>query len=258
MKPIKTLAISIGIVTLLFAAALIGRHAALQATPPPYMIDSQGFALLELFTSEGCSSCPAADKLLAGIRQTAGDKPIYVLAYHVDYWDHLGWKDAFGSPEFSKRQRQYSAWLGTDQVYTPQVVINGKAECAGSNETELNEKISQALSAPAADTLALKARQQDKKVLIDYQAEGTTRDSRLLIAFVQKHAVRKIQRGENGGRTLEHTSIVRDLHSFAANQHGSQELSLPDGFNNQDWEIIGLLQRPKTGEVTAVSRAIIQ
>lgn len=254
MKSIKTFALGAGVITLLIAAAFIDRRIAVQATPPPHGIAHQGFALLELFTSEGCSSCPAADKLLAQIRKTAGDKPIYVLAYHVDYWDHLGWKDLFSNPEYSKRQRQYSTWLSTEQIYTPQVVINGTTECVGSNESELNEKINQALNTPAVNSLSLHAKPQGQKVIVDYEAAGQTADSRLLIALVQTHALRKIQRGENGGRTLEHTSIVRDLHSFKVEAHGRQELSLPEGFNPQDWEILGMLQRSKTGEVMAAAR----
>ena len=258
MKLVKTLAIGAGVATLIFAAAFIDRRVALQATPPPHAITNEGFALIELFTSEGCSSCPAADKLLAQIREAAGDKPVYVLAYHIDYWDHLGWKDLFSNPEYSKRQRQYSAWLCTEQIYTPQVVVNGKTECVGSNEAEVKERISQALNTPAASSLSLQAKPQGQKVVIDYRAAGQATDSRLLIAMVQKHAVRKIQRGENGGRTLEHTSIVRDLHSFKAEPHGSHELSLPEGFNPQDWEIMGMLQRSKNGEIIAAARVAFQ
>jgi hypothetical protein len=258
MKPAKTLAIGAGIVILLLAATFIDRHVALQATPPPYTNPDQGFALLELFTSEGCSSCPAADKLFTHIRETAGDKPIYVLAYHIDYWDHLGWKDIFSNPEFSKRQRQYGTWFGTDQIYTPQVVINGSAECVGSDEAKLSDRITQALNTRVTHSLTLQAKLQGQKILIDYQAEGQINDNHLLIAIVQKHAIRKIQRGENGGRTLEHTSIVRDLQILNVESRGSHELLLPDGFNLQDWELMGLLQQAKNGKVTAAARAVFQ
>jgi hypothetical protein len=238
--------------TLLLLASVAGPRAR-AAEPTPVIV--------ELFTSEGCSSCPPADQLLSDLVRTQPVKDALVipLSEHVDYWDHLGWKDVFSNPECSKRQRQYSAWLGTEQVYTPQVVINGKAECVGSNESDLNEKIQHALSTPITHAIVLQARQQEKKALINYQVKGQTAGNRLVIAVVQKHAVRKIQRGENEGRTLEHTSIVRDFRSFKIDQQkGSLELPLPEGFNLQDWEIMGLMQRTSNGEIVAAARAAFQ
>src|ERR1700709_1440967 len=84
----------------------------------------KGFAVIELFTSEGCSSCPPADALVARVQKESNDKPVYILAFHVDYWNHLGWKDAFSSAEYSERQNQYARWLKLSSVYTPQIVVN--------------------------------------------------------------------------------------------------------------------------------------
>ena len=112
--------------------------------------DSNGFAIVELFTSEGCSSCPPADELMAELQQEAKDKNICLLAYHVDYWNRLGWKDQFSSNEFTKRQQKYMDWLNLYVMYTPQFIINGTTEFAGYNESALNEKVSAALSAYTA------------------------------------------------------------------------------------------------------------
>src|ERR1700748_3559727 len=79
----------------------------------------KGFAVVELFTSEGCSSCPPADAVVAKLEKENADKPIYILAFHVDYWNRLGWKDVFSSGEYSQRQEQYSKWLRSGSVYTP-------------------------------------------------------------------------------------------------------------------------------------------
>src|ERR1700712_5296387 len=88
----------------------------------------KGFAVIELFTSEGCSSCPPADAVIAKVEKESADKPIYILAFHVDYWNRLGWKDVFSSAAYSARQNQYAQWLNLSSVYTPQVVVNGRTE----------------------------------------------------------------------------------------------------------------------------------
>lgn len=93
----------------------------------------EGFAVVELFTSEGCSSCPPADELLADIQKETKGKNVFLLAFHVDYWDRLGWKDRFSKEQNTDRQRQYKQWLGLNVMYTPQFVINGSSEFAGNS-----------------------------------------------------------------------------------------------------------------------------
>lgn len=218
-------------------------------------IPDRGFALLELFTSEGCSSCPPADRLVARIQNEAGSRPIYVLSEHVDYWDHLGWKDIFSQHEFSQRQYQYDRILKA-QVYTPQLIINGKKECLGSDEAAVNIAVKNAVETKTEVTLDLKARQQGKEMEISYQVNGNSPADKLLIALVQKHAVRNIGAGENIGRTLNHTQIVRSLFSFAISaDKGVEHITLPDEYNAGDYEIIGFLQDQKTGEIADAVRA---
>ena len=137
MKPIKIFS--------LFAFLVI---AAISATAfislgsiKKYNGDNKGFAVVELFTSEGCSSCPPADELVARIEKESKDKPVYILAYHVDYWNRLGWKDQFSSADFSKRQNEYANYLHLESVYTPQIVVNGKKEFVGSEEGTLRNVI---------------------------------------------------------------------------------------------------------------------
>src|ERR1700735_4704349 len=91
-----------------------------EVKPRALEADTKGFAVLELFTSEGCSSCPPADELMAEIQKEAKGKAVYILAYHVDYWNNQGWKDSFSSAAYSKRQVQYGDWLNQPQIYTPQ------------------------------------------------------------------------------------------------------------------------------------------
>src|ERR1700761_8258700 len=105
----------------------------------------KGFAVIELFTSEGCSSCPPADALVARVQKESNGKPVYILAFHVDYWNRLGWKDVFSSAEYSERQSEYAKYLKLESVYTPQVIVNGKKEFVGSEESTLQNSVSAAL-----------------------------------------------------------------------------------------------------------------
>src|SRR6187402_1594915 len=93
---------------------------------------NNGFAVVELYTSEGCSSCPPADELVSKIQKESNGQPVYILAFHVDYWNRLGWKDVFGDAAYSKRQNDYAQYLKLPSVYTPQIVVNGKKEFVGS------------------------------------------------------------------------------------------------------------------------------
>ncbi len=106
---------------------------------------NKGFAVVELFTSEGCSSCPPADELVARIQKEYKDQPVYILAFHVDYWNRLGWRDVFSNAGYSARQSEYAKYLNLPQVYTPQIVVNGKKEFVGSEEGTLRDAIKNSL-----------------------------------------------------------------------------------------------------------------
>jgi len=218
----------------------------------------KGFALIELFTSEGCSSCPPADELVAKVQKEIGDKPIYILAFHVDYWNNLGWKDIFSSADYSKRQRDYASYIRSSSVYTPQIVVNGKTQFVGSEEGELRSAVKTALqkNSPASLVLSdIKANQNQVKV--HYDADGATNNTTLLLALVEKTAVNHVKAGENSGRTLSHVQIVRKLQSIplSNNKSGTENIALPNGFNSQNWEIVGFLQNTVTGEVIGATKA---
>ncbi len=217
-----------------------------------------GFALLELVTSEGCSSCPAADDLLAHVQEEAGYKPVYVLAYHVDYRNRLGWNDKFSSPAFSQRQYQYRNWF-TSQVYTPQVVINGHSELVGSDAPAVRQAVEGCLGNGAAAVLELHGRQQSGTIDLEYQVAGDNPGQsiagQIVIAVVQKHSVSKVERGENAGLTLSHSQIVRNLYKFELiHNKGSIKIDVPEGFNHQNWEVIGMIQDPGSRVIKAAGR----
>jgi hypothetical protein len=225
------------------------------ANTEPIREVGKGFVVLELFTSEGCSSCPPADNLLAKIQKESDGKPIYILAYHVDYWDRLGWKDMFSSADYSKRQILYGKWLNTSSVYTPQVIVNGKAEFVGSNESAIRNAISVQLALKPKTELKFQVRQDNQKLMVQYQATNAAKNDNLLIAVLQKKAETKVERGENAGHILEHVQIVRKLDAERLNSSGQGgfEIDLPKGFNTNNGEILGLIQDQNNGEILAVA-----
>ena len=218
--------------------------------------DKKGFALLELYTSEGCSSCPPADELLGKIQNELKDKNVYVLSYHVDYWDKQGWKDIFSNADYTKRQYDYAKYMGKDPIYTPQVIINGKIDYIGSQETSLRNGIKSALSKPASTNLSLEASQNANSLAVNYNVEGTSKNSRLLIAVVQKEAKSNVKRGENAHRVLSHYQIVRNLQSVDLNKakKGTTSVHLPKNYNAQDFEIVGFVQDMNSGAILEVKR----
>ncbi|MGN6396528.1 MAG: DUF1223 domain-containing protein [Mucilaginibacter sp.] len=220
-------------------------------------IETRGFAVVELYTSEGCSSCPPADALVAKIERESAGKPVYILAYHVDYWNHLGWKDQFSSADYSKRQRDYAHYLKTDGIYTPQIVVNGKTEFVGSEEATLRKAISVGLQNGAATKINLYAADINaKQATLKYSISNTDKNDVLQVAVIEKSANSKVAAGENSGRTLAHVQIVRKLQAvMSPATEGAVNIALPDGFNSRTWEVIAFLQNKSTGLVTGAARA---
>ena len=219
--------------------------------------DKKGFALLELYTSEGCSSCPPADDLMGKIQNEYKDNNVYVLAYHVDYWDKQGWKDIFSNADFTKRQYDYAEFMDKAPIYTPQIIINGKADFVGSQETSLRNGIKSALSKPVLANINLETTQKDTNLSVNYSVEATSKNSRLFIAVVQKSSKSNVKRGENAHRVLSHYQIVRQLQSVDLNKakKGTASVHLPKNFNKQDFEIIGFVQDMNSGAILGVKRA---
>jgi len=242
----------LAITTLALTSFVSGKH-----NTPKINNDNKGFAVIELFTSEGCSSCPPADAVVAKIEKESAGKPIYILAFHVDYWNNLGWKDAFSSAAYSHRQNQYAGWLHSGEVYTPQIVVNGKTEFVGSEEGTLRNAIKAGLQKDATAQITLSNIKLDNgKADLQYQTQGNSANTVLLLAVVQKSAQTKVERGENGGRTLSHVQIVRSLQTIALKGNtGTAAVSLPKGFDAQGSELIAFLQDTSTGAITGATKA---
>lgn len=255
MRNLKTL-----LSALLLVVTAIAAGAFINVNPiAPNTGAGKGFAVIELFTSEGCSSCPPADDLVSRIQKEYKEQPVYILSFHVDYWDKLGWKDSFSSAAFSSRQRNYANYLKISSVYTPQIVVNGKTEFVGSEEGTLRNAIKTNLQKASSAQLALNIVKTDQgKVTIHYQTEGNENNTVLLLAVVEKWAQTSVRAGENKGRNLSHVQIVRNLQSFTIknNKTGIESIALPATYNAQNIEIIGVLQNTTTGEITAATKAL--
>jgi hypothetical protein len=178
--------------------------------------------VVELFTSEGCSSCPPADKLLA---ELANRPDVLALSFHVDYWDRLGWKDPYSSQEATERQNRYATLLHLTSVYTPQIVVDGKRQAVGSDHADVEHALSLARRdrQEVPVTLALDHGRAQVKL-------GTGGDvasaSLLLIGFDRRH-VSAVKRGENGGRTLSHVNVVRGFEEVARSAGSPGEIDVP-------------------------------
>ncbi len=210
--------------------------------------------LLELYTSEGCSSCPPADKWMSGIKPDA--TKVIPLAFHVDYWDYIGWKDKFSKPEYSDRQRKTAAFGGSGYVYTPQFVINGR-DFRGWDNSRLNENIeaTQKLASRANLTLdAVTAQNGDITLKASAQAVKPidAKNSDVFVAIYENKLVSQVKAGENSGRELKHDYVVRDF--FGAYQINNQNefsksFNLSPEWKKRDAGAVIFVQNSQTGEI---------
>ena len=171
--------------------------------------------IVELFTSEGCSSCPPADQLLSNIerQQPVAGVELIALGEHVDYWDSLGWKDRFSSALFTARQQEYGRVFRLDSVYTPQVVVNGQAQALGSDWRDVQKAVRSAAEGPKA-TVGISLTGYDSlSFRIDNLPAGT-RGADILLAVTESDIESAVERGENKGRRLRHSAVVRSLTSL--------------------------------------------
>lgn len=182
--------------------------------------------LVELFTAEGCSSCPPADVLLQRLvdAQPAGGARIIALGEHVDYWDHQGWKDRFASPALTERQRVYASHFRTESIYTPQMVVDGRAEFVGSDAAAARRAIERAQATKhgvvrmAAESSATDAARAVLHLVVNVtDLPEVTRGDRadILVAVTEDQLRSDVKRGENHGRVLEHAAVVRRLTTIA-------------------------------------------
>jgi hypothetical protein len=203
-------------------------------------------AVIELFTSEGCSSCPPAE---AYVGQLAGRSDVLALSFHVDYWDDLGWRDRFGSSQAVERQRSYARALRLPTVYTPQVVIDGRADYVGSDRSAIGRALQGSRDGvPVALTVS------NAELLVRLEPRvGAPRGDVILVAYLRK-AVSAIGRGENAGRTLAEYNIVRTLRELGRWEGAAQDFRIKLASLPQDTtDVAVLVQAPGQGPISAAA-----
>lgn len=218
--------------------------------------------LLELFTSEGCSSCPPADRLLETFdqKQPVSGADLIVLSEHVDYWERLGWKDPFSSPAYTARQQDYTNKYNLDGVYTPQLVVDGRYGLVGSDGREVTNAIEKAIREPKIPIAISKVSRDGNQVTarIELHAGQNFKGGRalLFVAIADNRAESQVARGENAGRSLAHVAVTRilkpvgtiDLDSATAKD---VTLSVPSRTNGS--RLVAFVQDLKSGHVLAVA-----
>jgi len=224
--------------------------------------------LVELFTSQGCSACPAADALVRELPRLGLTRDRVVpLTFHVGYWDDLGWKDPFSSPAFTARQQWYAdtgklrspdAQTSAREIYTPQMVVGGTVHFSGARRQAALSEIQRAAATPAPLTLAGQARIEGEAVLVTVHATGVKADPRwrLFVALAQKSARTPVASGENRRRILEEAAVVRGL-SGPLPLHPASEASIrlprPGALHAPDLEIVAFVQSLDTLEIAGAS-----
>jgi hypothetical protein len=221
--------------------------------------------IVELFTSEGCSSCPPADRLLARLESTQPVPGAQVVAIeeHVDYWNQLGWVDPFSSPQFRARQNDYAVAFHAGDIYTPQMVVNGQIEFVGSDMSRALREIGAAVHAETTEIdLGTTPNSHDPELLdlsVRMNSPHTAKlhDSNVYLAVTENNLVTFVPRGENAGRTLRHSAVARsfgvigrvDSHGASGGQLVST-LRLPSDWKREHLRAVVFVQERDSRRIT--------
>lgn len=253
----------------LLAALLAWLPAAASANPSPERAATAAgetsFAVVELFTSQGCNSCPRAEQALARLGEQTRGMPVFPIEWHVEYWDYLGWPDPYALPEAERRQRSYGSALNS-RIFTPQMVLNGRQVVRPAQDYSLVHSATLAAVGSArvaaaglpAVVLTVPAH-DDRSVQIEYRVTDVPAGCALTVVAVETGLENFVPRGENRGRTLSHHNVVRGFATVdlaaAADQSGRLRIALPPGVAREASSIIGYVQERGTLQIIAAAQA---
>jgi hypothetical protein len=232
------------------------------STPPAESASHARTAVLvELFTSEGCSSCPPADAFLQKLdAQPISGEEMIVLSEHVDYWNHIGWKDPYSSHFYSERQSAYARRLGLSDVYTPQIIVDGTSQFVGSDEALADKAFAKALTKPKITMRLTSISISATDVLLAHLETGALQESfglhvaDVYVAVALNRAESQVAHGENAGRTLTHTAVVRSIVRVGSIRQGQAfaqdiQIKLDPGTDAHNLRLITFVQEPGQGRV---------
>ena len=181
---------------------------------------SRAPVLVELFTSEGCSSCPPADRLLEQL-----DSRVVVLSEHVDYWNHDGWKDPYSSHEWTERQERYGRIFNLQSAYTPEMIVDGESEFVGNDAARASAEISRASRKKKAEIRLTRS-----EAGLHIEVTGSPSNADVFLAFAEDHGMNNVSAGENKGRQLRHVAMVRSLQKIGSVKRAAEftrDIELP-------------------------------
>jgi hypothetical protein len=234
-----------------FAALVLSMLALLG---PAAADDGGGPAVVELFTSQGCSSCPPADRLL---EELAARPDILALAFHVDYWDYIGWVDPYGSPEATARQRAYGRALGLRSIFTPQMVVDGRISAVGSRRGEVEDALAAAAARRARVPVSL-ARAGDRLVVEVAGAAAPAVPCDILVVRYETGPLTEVPRGENAGRTLVNPNVVRSARVVGAWDGNPARILIDADEGEAVGGYVALLQDPAAGPIRGAAHLEIE
>jgi hypothetical protein len=218
--------------------------------------------VVELFTSDGCSSCPPADNLLARLPAMFPDLDVIPLSEHVDYWNQQGWRDRFSAPLFSMRQQDYGRVFGLEQVYTPEMIVNGTTEFNGSDVARARQEI---LKAAAGERAAATIGRSGSSSAIHLHVEKLPKGVRnvdVFLAITESNLETSVERGENAGRRLRYIGVVRHLSSVghfdtqkSASYDADARLNLKPEWRAENVKLVMLVQDRSTRKIIGAAEA---
>jgi hypothetical protein len=245
----KAYAIAFVVFAAIFAVALLPKSPA----PTP----ARKAVVVELFTSEGCSSCPPADALLIKLREQHSDDGVEIipLGFHVDYWNRLGWRDRFSSAEYSQRQEDYATRMKLDGPYTPQMVVDGDTEFVGNNTGRAHDAIVQAAGRSPGAQLEVTCSSGDK--LHVKVSSASTASADILLAITEDNLSSSVKSGENSGHVLRHAAVVRIFRKIGQTSAGGfdSDVALNPGkdWKRKDLRAIVFVQEKPVGKILAAT-----
>jgi hypothetical protein len=220
-------------------AVLVGSAADLRAQTNP----SHGPAVVELYTSQGCSSCPPADRVLGELSMMPN---VIALAFHVDYWDNIGWRDHYSIPNAVERQHRYVQSLGLSSAFTPQAIVDGRSSFVGSDKRQILD----ALADPVGETVPVSIEVSDGMLIVGVPERQDRKNYQVFVAAYLPQATTPVGRGENTGRTLQEFNIVRQFRSIGTwSGHAAVFRATVDSFPADASRVAVLLQRDGQGPI---------
>ena len=241
---------------LIFLSLLIILVTGLSFTPRSAIYKGENVAVVELFTSEGCSSCPAADEMLKEMTDIMAkeNKPVVGLAYHITYWDHLGWKDPYSQEKFTDRQKKYCGLLQVPSIYTPQMVVDGEFEFVGSDPISFRRRVEEVLTTSAPYQLDARATIQDNEISVAYSLNKKPKHEVMNIALIEIFVKNSVQRGENKNKTLQHYNVVRKLETADLLPTGEFKMTMPADLDPSNCAVVLFIQHQRNLSVLGAQK----